>query len=51
MAVMTVLSYTQGKAVYFVSNNSSKSRQGYLQKFITLGIEAYEVWCSVFFLG
>lgn len=35
----------QGKAVYFVSNNSSKSRAEYMQKFKKLDIEAYEVRC------
>ena len=36
-------SFFQGKAVYFVSNNSSKSRVEYLQKFKQLDFEAHEV--------
>lgn len=33
---------SQGKAVYFVSNNSSKSRKEYMASFDRLGFEAYE---------
>ena len=33
----------QGKKVCFVSNNSSKSRAEYLQRFRKLGMTAYEV--------
>lgn len=36
----------QGKKVCFVSNNSSKSRAEYLQRFQKLGITAYEVYIS-----
>ena len=36
-------SFLKGKAVYFVSNNSSKSRVEYLEKFKLLDFEAHEV--------
>ena len=35
--------HTQGKKVCFVSNNSSKSRAEYLQRFHKLGMTAHEV--------
>lgn len=35
--------FLQEKSVYFVTNNSSKSRAEYLQKFKKLAFEAYEV--------
>lgn len=31
-----------GKQVYFITNNSTKSRRGYLSKFQSLGIEVFE---------
>ena len=33
----------QGKRVFFVTNNSSKSRAAYLKKFENFGIEACKV--------
>ncbi len=35
----------QGKSVYFVSNNGSKSREEYLEKLVKLGFEAHKVHC------
>ena len=41
---------SKGKKLFFVTNNSTKSRAGYLQKFLSLGlkIEADEIYSSSF---
>lgn len=41
---------SQGKRVFFVTNNSTKSRAGYLKKFTSLGLEAQaeEIFSSSF---
>lgn len=46
MVSVTAPSLLQGKAVYFVSNNSSKSREEYLHKLHQQGIQAQEVHTS-----
>ena len=54
--MFAVLSFSfslQNKRIFFVTNNSSKSRAAYLRKFENFGIEACEVWLmfSVLYLG
>ena len=41
---------SKGKRLFFVTNNSTKSRAGYLKKFLSLGlkIEADEIYSSSF---
>ena len=41
----------QGKKVLFISNNNTKTRRQYVEKFTRLGIEAREVqYVHVFFV-
>lgn len=41
--------YVQGKKLVFVTNNSTKSRAGYLKKFTGLGLNVSAVRISIFF--
>lgn len=43
MFVFYFISLFQGKRIFFVTNNSSKSRAQYMKKFEKFGIEGYKV--------
>ena len=42
---MALLAWMQGKKLVFVTNNSTKSRAGYLKKFTGLGLNVSAVCC------
>ena len=47
LSLSLYLAALQGKKMCFVSNNSSKSRAEYLQRFQKLGMTAYKVWLAL----